>query len=56
MAELAQSLCLDLAYTLTGNVELLAHLFKGAASAVLKTEAEPEHLLLTHDKYRFILE
>ena len=39
MAELAQSLCLNLADTLTGYVEFLAYFFKGTASAVLKTEA-----------------
>ena len=38
MAELTQSLGLDLTDTLTGDVELLAHLLKGAGAAILDTE------------------
>ena len=40
VTELTKRLCLDLADTLTGNVELLADLFEGAASAVFKSETE----------------
>ena len=47
MAQLAQGLGLDLADTLTGDVELLAHLLQGAGAAVLDAEAQLQHLLLT---------
>ena len=47
MSELSERFCLDLADTLTGNVEFLAHFFKSAASSVLKTEAEFEYLCLS---------
>ena len=40
MAELAQSLCLYLTDTLTGDVEFLADLFKRARHSVVKTEAK----------------
>ena len=45
MTELSERLGLDLTDTLTGDVELLADLLKGAASAVLKTEAQAQDLL-----------
>ena len=47
MAELAQRLCLDLADTLTRDVEDLAHFLKRSGSAVLETEAELQHLFLS---------
>ena len=50
MTELSESLCLDLSDTLSGNVKLLAHLFKSTGTAVLKTESETEHLFLTLGK------
>ena len=46
MTELAKSLCFYLAYTLTGNVEYLADLLKGAGTAVLKTKTQSEHSFL----------
>ena len=45
MAELAQGLGLDLADTLTGDIELLAHLFQGAGAAVHDAEAQLKNLL-----------
>ena len=47
VAELSEGFCLDLAYTLTGNVKALAYLLKCTGLAVLKTETELEHLCLT---------
>ena len=47
MTELAQSLRLYLADTLTSDVELLADLFKGVRMAVGEAEAHGEHALLT---------
>ena len=46
MPQLTQGLGLDLADTLTGDVELLAYLFQRAGTAVLDTEAQLQHLLL----------
>ena len=50
VTELSESLCLDLSDTLSGNIKLLAHLFKSTGTAVLKTESETEHLFLTLGK------
>ena len=47
VTELAQSLCLDLADTFTGDVELLADFLKGVRMAVGESEAHREHALLT---------
>ena len=47
MAELAESLCLDLTDTFTGNIELLADLFQSSGAAVLESETQPEHFLFT---------
>ena len=47
VAQFPQGLGLDLADALTGDVELLAHLFQGAGSAVLQAEPKTEHLLLS---------
>ena len=47
MTQLAQRLGLDLADTLTGNVELLADLLEGAGMAVLDAEAQAQDLFLT---------
>ena len=44
MAQLSESLRLDLSDTLTGNVELLADFLKRALSAVVESEAQTEHL------------
>ena len=46
MTQLPQGLGLDLPDAFAGNVELLAHLFQGAAAAVLDAEAQLEHFLL----------
>ena len=45
VAQLAQGLGLDLADTLTGDVELLADLLQGAGAAVHDAEAQLQHLL-----------
>ena len=47
MAEFAECLCLNLADTLTGDIELLAYLFQGPGTAVLEAETQTEHFLLT---------
>ena len=47
MTQLAQRLGLDLADTLTGDVELLADLLEGAGTAVLDAEAQAQDLFLT---------
>ena len=46
MAQLAQRLGLDLADTLTGDVELLADLLERAGMTVLDAEPQPQHLFL----------
>src|SRR5262245_30026630 len=43
VAELPESLRLDLADALAGDVELLAHFLEGPGAAVLQPEAELEH-------------
>ena len=45
--QLADSLCLDLADTLTGNAEVAAHLFQRAGTAIVQTKAETDDLLFT---------
>ena len=50
MAELSESLGLDLADTLTGYVELLANLFKGAGASIFNTEAQAQNLLFSGSK------
>ena len=47
VAQLAQRLRLNLPDPLTGDTKDVAHLFEGAGTAVIETEAEAEHLLLT---------
>ena len=47
MAQFSQRLGLDLADTLTGNIKLFSNLFEGTGSAVVKTETELDHMLLT---------
>ena len=39
VSQLSERLSLDLADTLTGDLELLSNLFKGAGSAVYQTES-----------------
>ena len=46
MAQLSQSLGLNLADALPGDIELLAHLFQSPGAAVFNAEAELEHLFL----------
>ena len=46
MAQLPKGLRLNLADTLTGHIELLAHLFQRAGASILQTKAELEHLFL----------
>ena len=47
MAELPQGLCLDLADTFAGHVELLADLLQRAGSTVLNAKAQLQDLFLT---------
>ena len=46
MTQLTQRLSLDLADTLAGDMELLAHLFQRTGAAVLDAKAQLQHLLL----------
>ena len=50
MTQLAQCLSLYLTYTLAGDVEHLSDLLERSRSAVVKTETELEHLLLSRGK------
>ena len=50
VAELTQSLCLNLSYTLTGDIELLTNLFKCTCASVIKTETELDDVCLTGSK------
>ena len=50
MTKLCQGLGLNLANTLARNSKLLAHLFKRARVAILKTKAELNNLTLTISK------
>ena len=43
MPQFAEGLGLNLADALSGNAKLPAHLFKGAAPAILQAEAELKH-------------
>jgi hypothetical protein len=47
MTELSECFCLDLSDSFTGDTELLTHLFKGAASSVIKTKAELDNVLFS---------
>ena len=47
MAQLSQGLGLDLADTLAGHVELLAHFLQRPGAAILNTETQLQHLFLT---------
>lgn len=47
VTQFAQRLGLDLADTFTGYIKLFSYLFQGAAAAILQTEAQLEHLLLS---------
>ena len=47
VTQLAQCLSLYLTYTLAGDVEHLSDLLERSRSAVVKTETELEHLLLS---------
>ena len=44
MAELPDGFVFDLADTLSGHAEDLAHLFQGVGTAVVHTEAHPQHV------------
>ena len=44
VAQLAERLCLDLADSLAGDAEVLSDLFQRAGPAVVKSEAQTEHL------------
>ena len=47
MAQLAQCLCLNLADTFTGYIELLADFLQSTGTSVLNTKAQTQHLFLT---------
>ena len=50
MAKLAERFCLDLADTLTGDIELLTNLLKSALLAVCKTETQAKNARFTRSQ------
>ena len=46
MTKLAQSLCLDLTDTLTGDIKLLAHLFQCSGTTVIQAKTKCQYFFL----------
>ena len=53
MAQLADGLVFDLADTLTGNAEDLAHFLQGVGAAVVHTETHPQNIGFTFGQGAF---
>ena len=45
MAQLAQGLCLNLAYPLPCHIKLLSHFLQGPGTSVVQAESKAQHLL-----------
>ena len=50
MTKLSESLCLDLSYTLTGDVKFLTNLLECTCASVIKTETKLDYVCLTGSK------